>query len=100
MKYHDVDLHEAELVAFCRCNRIQKLSLYGSILTDRFGPESDIDLLVEFEPGARVSLLDVARMEIELTRMLGRKVDLRSPEDLSRYFRDDVMRQAVVQYVY
>ncbi len=99
MKYHDVDLPDARLADFCRVNRIARLSLYGSILTERFNPESDVDLLVEFEPGARISLLDVARMEIELTEMLGRKVDLRSPRDLSPYFRDEVLRQAVVQYV-
>lgn len=87
-----------ELAAFCRRNHISRLSVFGSALRDDFGPESDLDLLVEFEPGAVVTLLDMARMEIDLSQMIGRKVDLRTPEELSRYFRDEVLATAVVQY--
>ena len=65
-----------EITAFCERNRIQKLSLFGSIVTDRFRPESDIDVLVEFVPGSRISLFDVAGMELDLTEKLGRKVDV------------------------
>jgi predicted nucleotidyltransferase len=90
---------DPEFVAeFCKRNRICKLALFGSVLTDRFRPESDLDVLVEFEDGARVGLFEVAGMEIELTEKLGRKVDLRTAADLSRYFRDDVVRGAEVQY--
>lgn len=68
------------------------------MLTDRFSAESDVDVLVEFKPGSRVGLFDIARMEQELTDMLGREVDLRTPEDLSPYFREDVLQKAEVQY--
>jgi uncharacterized protein len=83
---------------FCRRHHIQKLSIFGSYLRDDFGPESDVDLLVEFDPEHIPGLFDVAGMEIELSEMLGRKVDLRTAEDLSRYFRDEVVAQAEVQY--
>ena len=91
-------IDEATLACFCRTNHIRRLSLFGSQLTGKAGPDSDIDLLVEFEPGSHISLLDVAGMEIDLTELLGRKVDLRTAGDLSRYFRDDVVRTAQVQY--
>lgn len=86
-----IQLPKAELAEFCRQNQIRRLSLFGSALTDRFGPESDVDLLVEFEPGARISYFDLARMEISLTDLVGRQVDLRTPKELSRYFRDKVV---------
>jgi hypothetical protein len=92
------ELDEQQIADFCRRNHIQKLSLFGSALRDDFGPDSDVDMLVEFETAAVVTLLDMARMEMELARMIGRKVDLRTPEELSRYFRDKVMALAVVQY--
>jgi predicted nucleotidyltransferase len=84
---------------FCRRHHIKKLALFGSYLRDDFGPESDIDFLVEFDPSHIPTLFDVAGMEIELSELLnGRKVDLRTPQDLSRYFRDEVIAQAEVQY--
>ncbi|MEA2239079.1 MAG: uncharacterized protein QOC81_3803 [Thermoanaerobaculia bacterium] len=83
---------------FCKRNQIRKLALFGSVLTDRFRPESDVDILVEFEDGARVGYLAMAGMEIELSERLGRKVDLRTPAELSRYFRDQVVQSAEVQY--
>ncbi len=87
------------LAEFCRRHHIRRLSLFGSVLKGTARPDSDIDLLVEFEPGKEPGLLALAGMEIELTRRLGgRRVDLRTPEDLSRYFRDDVLRTAEVQY--
>ncbi|MDX9972180.1 MAG: nucleotidyltransferase family protein [FCB group bacterium] len=82
------------LIDFCRRNSIHKLALFGSALRDDFGPDSDIDILVEFEPEARVGLIRMAGMELELSALLGRKVDLRTPQDLSRYFRDEVVRDA------
>jgi len=89
-----IDIDRERIAEFCRRNSIRKLSLFGSVLTDRFGPDSDVDFLVEFEDGATVSLLDVSRMELELIDMLNRDVDLRTRRGLSRYFRDDVERLA------
>jgi uncharacterized protein len=93
-----VPLPHEEIEHFCRRHKIRKLSLFGSILTDSFRPESDIDILVEFESGSRITLFDIAGMELELTEKLGRKVDLRTAGDLSRYFRDEVVATAAVQY--
>ena len=88
-----------ELAAFCQRHHIRRLALFGSALHGDFGPESDLDLLVEFEPGQIPTLFDIAGMEQELSRLLGgRKVDLRTPEDLSRYFRHQVLAEAEVQY--
>jgi predicted nucleotidyltransferase len=87
------------LAALCRRHRIRRLSLFGSTLDGTAGPGSDVDLLVEFEPEARPSLLDMAGIEIELSELLGgRRVDLRTVRELSRYFRDEVVRAAEVQY--
>ena len=77
-------------------NHIRTLSLFGSVLTDHFRPDSDIDILVAFRPGHVPSLLGIAGMEIELSELLGRKVDLRTAEELSRYFRDEVVVGSVV----
>jgi predicted nucleotidyltransferase len=87
------------LAALCRRYRIRRLSLFGSTLKGAARPDSDVDLLVEFEPDATPSLLTMARIELELSPLLGgRKVDLRTAQDLSRYFRDDVVRMAEAQY--
>lgn len=83
---------------FCRRHHIQKLSLFGSVLRDDFRPDSDVDVLVEFEPGQPVGLIHLAAMERELSELIGRKVDLRTPADLSRYFRQEVVDTAEVQY--
>jgi uncharacterized protein len=88
-----------KIAEFCKRNGIRKLSLFGSALRDDFRPDSDVDLLVEFREGATPSLLDLSRMERELSAVLGgRKVDLRTPQELSRYFRDEVLSTASVQY--
>jgi uncharacterized protein len=95
----NIDIPADKVAEFCKRNRIRKLSLFGSALTDDFRPDSDIDLLVEFQAGAAPSLFDLARMERELSAILGgRKVDLRTPKELSRYFRDEVLSTARVQY--
>lgn len=89
-----------QLAELCRRSRIQKLSLFGSELKGTARPDSDIDLLVEFEPDANISLFDMARIEIELSSLLGgRRVDLRTAGDLSRYFREEVVRTAEPLYV-
>lgn len=93
-----VTIPRGDLEAFCRRHGVRKLSLFGSVLTSRFGPDSDVDMLVEFEPGARVGLFELSRMENELSDLVGRRVDLREPEELSPYFRADVLAQAEVQF--
>lgn len=98
MDYQGITLPRAALAEFCRRHHISRLALFGSILGPDFGPESDIDLLVEFEPGHGVGLLTMAKMENELSDLLGRQVDLRTPAELSRYFRDQVVNSSVVQY--
>jgi predicted nucleotidyltransferase len=87
-----------KLAGFCKRNRIRKLSVFGSAVRGELLPDSDIDLLVEFEEGLTPGLFSIVRMEMELTEMLGRKVDLRTSEDLSQYFRDEVLRNAELQY--
>ena len=87
------------LASFCRERGIIRLSVFGSALRDDFRPDSDIDLLVEFQEEHTPGLFGIARMERELSVLLGgRKVDLRTPQDLSRYFRERVMEDAEVQY--
>jgi predicted nucleotidyltransferase len=94
-----IEVAQDRLVEFCRRNGVRKLALFGAVLTDHFSDASDIDVLVEFEPGQRVGYLRMAGMERELSAIFGgRKVDLRTPNELSRYFRDEVLRTAVVQY--
>jgi uncharacterized protein len=90
--------HDA-LAAICRRYHIRRLSLFGSRLTGSDRLDSDLDLLVEFQPAAKPSLLTMAGIEVELSKLLGgRKVDLRTAQDLSRYFRDEVVRVAETQY--
>jgi len=90
---------EEQLTSFCRKQHIRRLSLFGSTLAGAARPDSDIDLLVEFEPGREPGLLGLASMEAELAVLLGgQKVDLRTPQDLSRYFREEVLRTAEAQY--
>jgi hypothetical protein len=87
------------LAGLCRRHHIRRLSLFGSILLGEDRPESDIDLLVEFEPGKAPGLLGLAGIEAELSALLGgRQVDLRTANDLSPHFRRQVIREAVVQY--
>ncbi len=93
-----IQLDEQYIAEFCRRHRIKRLSLFGSVLTERFNDESDVDMLVEFEPDATPSLFDVGGMMQELSDKLGRQVDLRTPADLSRYFRDEVIRDAELLY--
>lgn len=90
---------DPEMIArFCKRHRINRLSLFGSVLRDDFSPDSDIDVLVEFEPDARPSLFDVGGMMHELTEALGRQVDIRTRSDLSRYFRDQVIAESELLY--
>ena len=94
-----VSVFRDALAAFCRGHGIRRLSVFGSALREDFGAESDINVLVEFESARTPGLLDVARMELKLSELFsGRKVDLRTPEDLSPYFRQEVLDTAEVQY--
>ena len=94
-----IDVPRHQLAEFCRRHQIQLLSLFGSVLREDFRPDSDIDVLVEFEHGHAPGILSIARMERELSEILsGRKADLRTPEDLSLYFRQEALAQAGVQY--
>lgn len=93
-----IDLDQEAVEAFCRKHGLRKLSLFGSVLRDDFRPDSDVDVLVEFRQGVRAGYLTMAAMERELSQLLGRRVDLRTPAELSRYFRDDVLRAAEVRY--
>lgn len=98
MKDAKIKIRMQSLVRFCHRMGIKRLALFGSVLTDDFRPESDVDVLVEFKPGRVPGFFGLARMERELSELLGRKADIRTPQDLSRYFRDDVIANAEVLY--
>ncbi|MBF8277707.1 MAG: hypothetical protein HW390_2780 [Candidatus Brocadiaceae bacterium] len=93
-----IEVPQEGVAEFCRNHHIRKLSFFGSAISDHFTQDSDVDVLVEFEQGQVVGLLRLAAMEIEFSEILGRKVDMRTPADLSRYFRDEVLSIAEVQY--
>jgi predicted nucleotidyltransferase len=98
MRLHGIEIQKERIAAFCRANGICRLALFGSILRDDFRPDSDVDVLVEFQPGVRVGLAFI-RMQDELSAILGRKVDLNTPGSLSKYFRDEVLHEAEALYV-
>ena len=87
-----------EIVAFCERHHIRKLSLFGSVMREDFNDDSDIDMLVEFDSGAVVTYFDMAQIEIELSNLLERKIDLREPQELSHYFRKQVINGAQLVY--
>jgi len=93
-----IDIAKEKVARFCRQNRIRRLALFGSVLRDDFGPDSDIDVLVEFEPGARVGLITLAGMEIELSQLLACKTEIHTTKGLNPLFRDDILDVAEVQY--
>jgi len=97
MQYHGINFPAARLAAFCRKHRIRRLSLFGSILSPDFRPDSDVDMLVEFEPQTRTGFAFFG-MQDELSEILGRKVDLNTPQCLSHYFRDEVLQEAQILY--
>jgi len=99
MSNSKIRIPSEQIAEFCKKNHIRKLSLFGSVLRDDFSSKSDIDFLVEFETGKLPGLIGLSRMERELSKILsGRKVDLRTPQDLSKYFRKEVLACAEVQY--
>lgn len=94
-----VSLQPSQIQNFCNRHFIRKLSVFGSALRNDFDEErSDVDFLVEFEPQYTPSLFEIIGMENELSRIIQRKADLRTPQELSRYFRQEVMDSALVQY--
>lgn len=92
-----VEIPHGRIAEFCRSHGIRWLALFGSVLRDDFGPDSDVDVLVEFDPGRTPGFAFVA-LEEELSVLFGRRVDLNTPASLSRYFRDEVVRDARVLY--
>ena len=98
MRLHGIEFPSDEIASFCRRHGVTRLALFGSILREEFGPESDIDVLIEFAPGRTPGFFAFAGMQLELTKLLGRRTDLRTPNDLSTYFRDSVVRGSLVQY--
>ena len=98
MNHQALAVPKDKLADFCRRHRIRSLRLFGSVLRDDFGPDSDVDVLVEFEAGHVPGFIGLARMEQELSQLVGRKVDLNTPMSLSVDFREHVLREAEVQY--
>ena len=94
----EIHLTKEKIAAYCKQHHIAKLSVFGSALRDDFTPQSDVDFLVVFEKGKEPGFITLAGMENELSEMVGRKADLRTPEDLSVRFRDKVIESAEVQY--
>lgn len=94
----NIGISPDRIKTFCRRHHIRRLALFGSVLRSDFRPDSDVDVLVEFEPNARLGFIGLATIQRELSGLIGRQVDLRTPQDLSPYFRDEVLRTAVDQY--
>jgi len=93
-----IDVDQAELARVCRRRRVRRLSFFGSVLRDDFGPGSDVDVLVEFEPEADVGLFEFVDLQQELATLLDREVDLHTPASLSHFFREQVLGSAEVAY--
>lgn len=93
-----IDLPIDEIIALCEKYPIRRLSLFGSVLRDDFGPDSDVDVLVEYEPDAVVTLFDMGSLQMDLMDLIGRDVDLKTPGFISKYFVDKVMATAVPLY--
>ena len=98
MTVHQMEIPELQIAKFCQAKGIRRLALFGSVLRDDFGPDSDVDVLVEFLPGVRVGLAFI-RIQDELSALLGRSVDLHTAGSLSRYFRDQVLKEMETLYV-
>ena len=95
-----IDIPKNRIAEFCRRHHIRRLSLFGSVLRDDFGPDGDVDVLVEFEAGMSPGLMGLAGMELELSQILGgRKVDMNTPGCLGRHLRNRVSKEAELQYV-
>ncbi|MCK4658922.1 MAG: nucleotidyltransferase family protein [Phycisphaerae bacterium] len=93
-----INLPQPAVAEFCKGHGIRRLSLFGSVLREDFRPDSDVDVLVEFLPETRIGMIGMAAMQRELSELIGRQVDLRTPGDLSRYFRAKVIQGAIELY--
>ena len=98
MRHHGINFDQDLLAQFCQRHGVLRFSLFGSILREDFRPDSDIDVLIEFAPGQTPSLLDLGGMQVELSAIFGREVDLKTPGFISQRFRDRVLREAQTQY--
>jgi hypothetical protein len=94
-----IEIPKERIAEFCRKHGIERLSLFGSVLRDDFGPDSDVDVLVEFKPGTRIGLIRLAGLELQLGAIIGRKVDLNTPGFISLNLRPTVMTESEIQYV-
>ncbi len=94
-----IQIPHDQIAQFCQRNHIRRMSLFGSVIRDDFTPQSDVDILVEFQPG-RTPGFAYFDMERDLSKMLGRKVDLNTPSELSKYFRREVLAEAEEIYVH
>jgi uncharacterized protein len=99
MCYHGIEFSPEKIAEFCRRHRIRRMTLFGSILRGDFTPESDVDVLEELDPEAHIGLLTFVGIQEELGDMIGHRVDLNTPECLSRHFREEVLQEAKDQYV-
>jgi predicted nucleotidyltransferase len=99
MKKRNINIPKEKIAEFCQRHYIRRLALFGSVLREDFTPNSDVDVLVEFEPGTRIGMIRLAGIELELSEILGRKVDMHTPGFISKYFRNQVLEEAEDQYV-
>jgi len=98
-KQHGIEIPKQKIVAYCKKNHIRKLAFFGSFLRDDFHSDSDIDILIEFEKGFTPGFFDLVKMEEQLSSFFkGKEIDLRTPNDLSRYFREKIVSNAEVLY--
>ena len=97
-KRTQIKVPKGKIEIFCRRHHIRRLMFFGSVLREDFGPDSDVDVLVDFAPGQVIGFLRLAQMENELSGILRHKVDLRTPAELSRYFRQEVLESAEIHY--
>ena len=98
MKPERVNLTKEQIAEFCQKNHIKKFAFFGPVLRDDFRLDSDVDILIDLDYSVPIGLMEIAGMEIELSKMIGREVDLSTPDDLSDYFRDKVLAQAETLY--
>lgn len=93
-----IELSKETVATFCQRHHIRKLAVFGSVLHGDFRADSDIDILVEFDPEAQITLFDMGAAQVELSQLLNREVDLKTAGFLSPYFREDVIQQAKTIY--
>ncbi len=98
MKPNRINLTKEQIAEFCKRNHVEKLAFFGSVLRDDFRQDSDVDMLIYLDRTVPTGLMKMSRMERQLSELIGRKVDLRTPNELSKYFRDDVIAQSEVIY--